>query len=360
MEYYFSDMTSELIDRSPIACVKHTKAIILSVFLTTALIGCSSMSSDYSKKTDNSNFMEKSTSLPFLGLPAPKSTEEAIKNGDVAFAEMDYNKALFEYVRALDLDEADPVIYIKIAKTHDKMRHYNISQIAYSEALKLDQENITALERIAALFLRKNDTIKAKDYARKSITHYNSATLSEQDSGIFPIDAYTTMGIIMDLEKKPRQAMIYYKAALKQDPTNPSIHNNIGYSHYLSDNLDAAEIHFKNSINLDSKHSLAWKNLGLLYAIQNRYMESINAFEQISTKIQAYNDVGYICLINEKFTEAEFFLKRAIDLNPKYYKTAEENLALVQLHRNISNHKKPTTAEAAGYAKINQAAERLQ
>jgi uncharacterized protein HemY len=40
----------------------------------------------------------------------------------------------------------------------------------------------------------------------------------------------------------------------------------------------------------------------------------------------AYNTVGYICLLNQRYPQAEDFFTRAISTSPVYYRLATENL----------------------------------
>ncbi|WP_207062080.1 lipopolysaccharide assembly protein LapB [Motiliproteus sp. SC1-56] len=301
-----------------------------------ALTGCNTMAPAPSRPSDDNTFIEKSTSLPFLGLPQPKSVEEAITNGNNAYAASDFNRALFEYVRALDLDAKNPGIYVSIGNVHKKMKNHNVAQLAYGEALKIDPKSISALENIALLFLKQNNIAQAKYHANKAINTYINKTPSEIKEVAFPVSSYTLMGIISDLKSDHQQALTYYTKVLNKTADNPSIYNNIGYSYYLSGNLRAAEMSFKKSIALDNNYAMAWRNLGLLYARENRYMESLNALEQVSSKAQAYNDLGYICIINDQLPQAESFLRKAIDLNPKYYKMAKQNLELLQWKKNLS------------------------
>lgn len=51
---------------------------------------------------------------------------------------------------------------------------------------------------------------------------------------------------------------------------------------------------------------------------------------------QAYNTVGYLCMLKERYDDAEMFLQRAVELSPFYYELAYENLDRVQEARRVS------------------------
>ncbi|MEH6814859.1 MAG: tetratricopeptide repeat protein, partial [Motiliproteus sp.] len=312
---------------------------ILLIFLV-SIQGCVTNPSNINSKVDEGTFIEKSSSLPFLGLPAPTSVEDALKNGDQAYKASDFNRALFEYVRALDLDDKNPAIYVKIGNAHVKMKNNGVAHLAFNESLKLDANHIAALESMGNLFLRNNKIPEAKVYLEKAINLYEAGMQKADAALVFPISAYTSMGIAMDMENDTQKATDYYYKALDKAPYSYSIHNNIGYSYYLSGAWAEAERFYARAIELNNKYVLAWKNLGLLYARQDRFMESMNAFEQVMEKSQAYNDIGYICLIDGKYEEAEVFLIKAIDLNTRYYKIAEQNLEKVRWHKQLAEIEK--------------------
>ncbi len=316
--------------------------LALTAIISFMLSGCASQSAQKAVKSRSGDFINKSASLPYLGLPKPQSVEDAISNGDLAFRSADFNRALFEYVRALDLDDKNLNAYLKIGATHNKLKNYAIANMAYTAALQLDTENIDALENIAVFLLKNNRSDQARYYANKAIINATALADVNADSVVFPVSAYTTMGIIYDLEDNPDKALEHYFQILDKNPRNLSIHNNIAYSYYLAGSWIEAEKHYQKAISLDSSYALAWKNLGLLYIRQQRYSEALAAFEQVGTKAQAYNDLGYICLVENQFYEAEFFLQKAIDLSPNYYKTAYENLEIVQWKSNLAKQEKIT------------------
>ncbi|XZX93634.1 tetratricopeptide repeat protein, partial [Stutzerimonas frequens] len=66
-----------------------------------------------------------------------------------------------------------------------------------------------------------------------------------------------------------------------------------------------------------------------------RYEEALSAFEQIGSRAQASNDVGYICLVEGKLDEAEQFFRSAMEQSPSHYATAWDNLERVRQLRKV-------------------------
>jgi hypothetical protein len=102
--------------------------------------------------------------------------------------------------------------------------------------------------------------------------------------------------------------------------------NNIGYSYYLSGDLEEATRWFGRAILATSDYEPAVKNLALLYARQGWYDEAVKTFAKVVDEPQAYNDTGYIAMRNGDYWKASELLAEAIRLAPTYYEKAYENL----------------------------------
>jgi uncharacterized protein HemY len=51
-------------------------------------------------------------------------------------------------------------------------------------------------------------------------------------------------------------------------------------------------------------------------------------------KPDAYNNLGYLCMINQQYDNAEYFLQKAIKLSsPSYHVKAHENLDRLEILR---------------------------
>lgn len=143
-----------------------------------------------------------------------------------------------------------------------------------------------------------------------------------------PYDVYNSLGIIADLRKEFWLAQFYYELAIQIQPQNPSPYNNVGYSYYLSEQWEEAEKRYRKALKLDANYEGAWRNLGLLYTRQGRYHKALDTFSRIMEEPEAYNTVGYLCMLSKRYEQAEQFFEKAIDLSPSYYLLARQNLKL--------------------------------
>ena len=74
------------------------------------------------------------------------------------------------------------------------------------------------------------------------------------------------------------------------------------------------------------EYGKAWSNLGLLYTRQGRYERAIKAFSKIMGSSQASNNVGYICMEDGDYIQAQKFFKEAIKLSSTHFVDAYKNL----------------------------------
>ena len=112
----------------------------------------------------------------------------------------------------------------------------------------------------------------------------------------------------------------------------------MGYSHYMSGDWDGAEKHYRKAVQNDKYFERAWRNLGLLYTRKSDYEKAVSAFTQVEDLPEAYNDIGFICMLNGKYEISEAFFKRAIKLAPRYYEAANTNL---QKNRQLAKKQLP-------------------
>ena len=140
-------------------------------------------------------------------------------------------------------------------------------------------------------------------------------------------------GLISDLEMNYTQAREHYQLALKQvkSPENTSkILNNIGFSYYLSGEMNQALAYFNKALvsQPDSRKALSNKALVLVRLGQETQAEY--TFFRFMDKHEAYNNIGFLNMLQKKYGIAERYFKLAIHTSPVYYKEAQENLSLLR------------------------------
>jgi Flp pilus assembly protein TadD len=246
--------------------------------------------------------------------------QEAIANGDEALADGDTDRAMYEYVHALELSGGDVETLNKIGAIHNRLGNYSLAARAYAHSLKLDANNPAAQEGVGLLYLREH----RYDDARQ---HFSAALEGD------PLrwKSHNGLGMIADMNGDYESAVAHYRQALDtppeaEQPDKSLLLNNLGYSLYLSGDWLGAQQHFHKALKYNPGLDRAWQNLGLVYTRKGEYERALDVYRNVMEKPEAYNNMGFLCMINQEYDQAEYFFQKAIKLSPTYYVKAHENL----------------------------------
>ncbi|WP_261842020.1 tetratricopeptide repeat protein [Aliamphritea ceti] len=278
--------------------------------------------------------------LAYLAAKQAKTPEEALQRARSAVAENNYDKALYEYIRVYELDDKHTQALLEIGNIHYLRKNYKTAYVAFRKALSIDEALVSAHQGIGLILLREKQYDAAQDSFQQAVTYQKAKTQEQETAGAdssvirrtagLALESYNGLGIIYDMKGELEEARKHYMEGLAIGGSSKVIMNNLGYSHYMSAQWHEAEVYFSKALQKDNLYQPAWKNLGLVYARQERYLEAIEALEQVMDTAQAYNDIGYICLLSKRYVEAADFFKKAITANPRYYKVAQQNLVKVK------------------------------
>ena len=298
------------------------KTLLMLFIASIVLSGCSTTRSitDHEDEpesySDVDEFYDGQSELVYSNKGSPETAKEIIALGDAAMARGKPDEALYQYVKAVDLDNNSDTALYKIGEIHSRRGNTAKAAKAYEMALEINPDHGDAHEGLALLLLNKRQYDEARNHLTKA--EANGATINWR--------IYNSLGVISDLENDYKQAIIYYQKALALQPELPLILNNMGYSRYMLGDWDSAEKYYRKAVLNDKYFERAWRNLGLLYSRKGNYDEAISVFTQVEDLPETYNDIGYICMLDERYDIAEAFFKRAIKLAPRYYETANNNL----------------------------------
>jgi Flp pilus assembly protein TadD len=308
--------------------ILQTWRITLTLIMAGLLSGCAGLPTeatvhkDFSGLGDEDAYLSYNTAFPIA------SAKEAVMRGDAAVAKGDLDRALFEYIRALEKEGADGETLYKIGRVHLTRYDTKRAELALMLSLKETPDHFGALLEMGRLKMRRRDYDSAKELLSQAWEiNPNSAQI------------LNALGIIQDIRKNHHQAQRNYILAISLDGNKPVYMNNLGYSYYLMGNHSRAEQLFMDTLKIDPGYKLAWRNLGLMYAKNARFKQALQAFSKIEKDYQACNDVGYVAMLSGHFDEAQYYFKQAIRLSPVYYELAARNAKhLTYLRENKAIH----------------------
>lgn len=287
------------------------------------------------------NDLSEKTSLSKNGVTLQTSAE-ALKFAQEAEQRGDLDKALYYYIQALQFAPKNAAVLIKIAYIHELRGNKVIAVRAYTEALASDPNLLLAHQGLGVIKMELKKYQEAQEHLQQAIL-LDQKRLKERgaseknnyyelDNGS-PIKSYDALAIIEDMNRNFDVARIYYNLVLNYDQNSAMVLSNIGYSYYLTGELTAAERYFRQAINADPKFKRAWTNLGLIFVRKGQYNKAVKTFKQVMNEFDAYNDLGYLVMLDGHLDDAEFFFKKAIDMSPMYFEKAYSNLEQVQMKK---------------------------
>jgi len=240
--------------------------------------------------------------------------------GDNAARRGDYEAALTHYIVAIDAQETpDPEVWFRVGAVCTHIGKTEQALQAYLQVVDLNPEHAGGQEG-AGLELM---ALQAMDRARDHLVA--AVTLDPQRWR-----AHNGLGILADRNDDYAAAIEHYQTALAINTNSSMLLNNVGYSRYLSGDLEQAARDFYRATELRPNYAPAWSNLGLVYARQGWYADAVNILDRSMDVANAYNSVGSVALRNGDLADAEQLLSEAVRLSPTYYEGAYQNLAIVR------------------------------
>ncbi|QTP58611.1 tetratricopeptide repeat protein [Billgrantia antri] len=299
--------------------VTNTVARIRTVWsaaaLTLALGGCAATGGPpqegdvYGSLSGGGSSVAYSTAFP-VGSP-----EEAYRNGDAALRAGDSDRALFEYLRGLRMEErpkADPLYRVGII--HHGRGNHELAGTAYRWVLDIESNHAGAGTALGIILIQQRDYEQAERYLAPIVARRHA-----------PWQAHNALGVIADINADHAAAQAHYARALEVSPRTPLVLNNQGYSRYLAGDLAGARQSLRQAVSVNPDYDLAWRNLGLVHAREGDYDTAIEAVARSGDRAKAYNDIGYISMLEGRYQDAMGFFEEAMRLSPAYYVTASEN-----------------------------------
>jgi Flp pilus assembly protein TadD len=247
------------------------------------------------------------------------SPQAAIAAGDEAARREDFERALAHYLRAVSTEETVEG-WLRVGAVCTRLGYSERALQAYLKVVALDPLHVEALEGAGLEYVALG----------------NVAAAREQLARVVGLDgrrwrSHNALGVLADRAEDHTAAIAHYEAALGVNPQSPMLLNNLGYSRYLSGDLDQSARDFYAATRLNQNYKPAWSNLAMVYAHQGWYADAVGILARATDKATAYNDIGYIAYRRGDLVESEQLLSEAVRLSPTYYETAYRNLESVRI-----------------------------
>ena len=144
--------------------------------------------------------------------------------------------------------------------------------------------------------------------------------------------AHHRLGVVETRQGQLESALQHFTVAAQMQPPSSELLSDMGYAHYLANNLSEAEPLLRRAVQLDAGNKAACNNLGLVLGEQGHLDQSLALFRQAGDEASAYANLGYLQSQMGMLDEAEASFHKALDRDPDL-KAAAEALLQVAAHR---------------------------
>lgn len=254
-----------------------------------------------------------------------KTPEELIAGGFAYLAAGNGTLARLHFVTALKREPESAWAYVGLGDLSYLQGDYPSAQANYQRATELDAENLSALLG-QARSLRQQRKIGA------SAEHLNQALkLAPND-----VRVLTELAINYDLQGQENLAAPLYLEIASKAPEQASSYNNIGVSELTQGHYAEAIIQFSKAFMINEKNERITNNLAMAFALYGQEDQALKLFKKTVGEAAAWNNLGYLYMTKGRYDDAERALYKALELNPKFYEKAQENLERLEQKRFMS------------------------
>lgn len=180
--------------------------------------------------------------------------------------------------KVIDLDNENREAYLKRAEAYFYKKDYEKAIEDYEKCINLDKNKVYSYYNYLAIAYAFN-----KEYEKSRALLMKVLNLSKEDKEkkqIIEKDIYNNLGLIYYLNKDNKNAKKYYEEALKIDNNHKEAHNNLGLIYYKEKNYEEARKCYKKVIELDDNYIESYNNLGLIYYELKNYDEAIESYKK--------------------------------------------------------------------------------
>jgi len=246
------------------------------------------------------------------------AAEDHLANGYSALKRHDSGVAKLHFTLALAKNSGLSKAFLGLAEALMMEGRFQEAQVVL-EKVPGKEEDLDAQVKLGILSRAMGDLSGAIEYLVRAY-------------GMAPEDGWLATELAVTYEQAgqvEKGGELFKKASLLL-PNSSVAHNNLGFNYILQGKYQEAIQTLEKSLELSPDNKVATNNLALAYAFHKNARKSLRLFENSVGKAGAYNNLGYICLLMDQDESAKYALSKAVELNPRFYTRANQNLELLQ------------------------------
>lgn len=253
---------------------------------------------------------------------AAKTPEQLIASGFAYHAAGNDALARLHFITALKRDPKLAWAYVGLGEIDYRGGDHPSAQANFQQATALDAKNLAAILGNARSLRQQGKLNAAAEQLNQALK------LAPND-----VNVLTELAINYDLQGQENLAAPLYREIAQQAPDQASSYNNIGVSELTQGRYAEAIVHFSKAFMLNDKDERITNNLAMAFALYGQEDQALKLFRKTIGEAAAWNNIGYLYMTQERFDDAERALRKALELNPKFYEKAQENLERLEQKR---------------------------
>jgi tetratricopeptide (TPR) repeat protein len=199
----------------------------------------------------------------------------------------------------------------------EQASNYPVAKEMFKGALQAKADNISAQEGLALVTLNEGKIAEA----RQSLND-----IMDKTSEAPRWRTLNALGVISDLEGKYDEAFDYYKKSEAAGGAKEQALNNQAYSKLMSGEKETALKIFSGALRQYPNSERLNSNYALTLARMGDYDKARKAWAKVLEKEEAWNNTGYVAMLNGDLKVAREHLEKALEVAPRFYEAAESNL----------------------------------
>lgn len=250
--------------------------------------------------------------------------------------------AITHYKKAIDISPNDKIARSNLIKLLNLQEQFEEAEKYYEEGVDLEENSFAevlkrefTIEKVgdvnnensakmvleerdgtSTLIEKKADTLIQQKKFDKAVELYKEALRYQPDN----YELHNNLAVLYVKIEDKKNAKLHYSKALELASDKADIHYNYGYFLATIGLQEKAEDHFKESIRIDPTHIDSFINMGILLAQQNRSDEAYtyfqNALEIDPESIKGHKNVGILHFQLGKIEKARKHFSKANQLAP--------------------------------------------
>ncbi len=297
---------------------------LLCSFSLVGLWGCASKDPQltYLKKTNEYRQMiekqKASVDVQMEKKLPPLNAEGHERMGDQYLLSGKPEPAFRQYSEALNLNpsqESQERLRYKIGRLFLQRGMIEDAKKEFQEILNKNANNSLAFEGMGRAFFMARDYFAAKDQLGQAL---------KLNPKLW--EAHNLLGVILDKDGQYNAAQKHFITAINIKPDSADSYNNLGICLHLKGDYERAIYAFEEGLKIDPSNPRMNNNRGLALAKLGKYQEAVAAFKRGGDEASAYYNLGCVYMMQEKYAESIEAFQKAIDIKPDFHVNAHENI----------------------------------